>query len=167
MKTIKQKISIPYFTITILLPIIIFASFNIFITIYTYNESKNDLMGISKEMDIYLTASKDTNHLMNAIGVPNPNWQSETQFNHETLQTNRETMDLFRISIQLSKFSDNIEFIVFDEAEHLIIPPPASSTFLTSDLISMAKEKLATVDSEEIVSFRVGMNYYHAMVKTF
>ena len=167
MKTIKQKISIPYFTITILLPIIIFASFNIFITIYTYNESKNDLMGISKEMDIYLTSSNDKNHLMDAIGVPFPKWQSENGFNNETLQTNRETMDLFRISIQLSKFSDNIEFIVFDEEEHIIIPPPSSSTFLTSDLITMAKEKLATVDSEEIVSFRVGINYYHAMAKTF
>ncbi|MFI3115275.1 MAG: HAMP domain-containing sensor histidine kinase [Clostridia bacterium] len=156
METLKSKILKPFFFVIILLPVSICLILNLTIKIYSSNNAKKELMEVANNVgEIFKSIYENTQEY----------GDNNSEKNFQTIRN----FEIVRASIQASQFYDNTEMFLLLEDGSVItsegILKNQKITFINDEIIKLSMHFLSETQENEIKTFELGVNEYHALYK--
>ncbi len=134
MKTIKTKITRPFVTIIVLVPVLTLLLFNVAMQIYLTRTAKEDLSGTVSTMNMLIKKQLVGSAL--------------------TDQRADEVLTSLNAVLKASKLSSHTEFLIFNKNNQVLFPRQLNGTIFTDSLVVKLKEMTQSGDKSIVYTIR-------------
>lgn len=146
MRSIRNKLLIPFILVIIITPMITLVVFNIFVRNYINN-------GIITQLENTVTTTQ----------VLIKNELSGTLYETDQVKIDQSLANLNEI-LRTSKIAVNTEMLLYKESGEMIYPITYDKTFINTDLIGAIRSNLAKLNTETAYSVRTGSGERYAVM---